>query len=308
MELRHLRYICAVADWHSFNRAAKALHVSQSTISEQILALENEIGVCLFNRSQRRVCLTPAGEVFVAEARKILAEAERSIELTRCAARGEIGSLNIGFVVWGTGRFFPSIIREFRRLHSGVRLSLMEMSPSAQPEALVKGSIDIGFTRPPQPPFDRLLRIETLYEDPLVAVLPADHRLANKPLPLRNLSDEPFIMCDRSMSSVLFDKITALCGEAGFSPKISHVSNVLSSVLTLVEAGEGVTLIPSSLQHYRFNELSYCPLTEPCGAIELVMAWSPEREGGIQKAFLEFIRKKRELIQSSVRFDEFLVT
>ena len=301
MELRHLRYFCAVADWRGFNRAAQALHVSQSAISEQILALEHEMGVPLLNRNQRQVSLTPAGEIFLEEARKVLVAADRAVEATQRSARGETGPLTVGFLVWATGRFFAPIIREFRRLYPDVRLSLMEMAPAQQSEALLSGSIDIGFTRPLQSPYDRLLRSETLYVDPLIAVLPVDHPLANHPLRLQELANEPFVVCDRTLSPTLFDKITALCAQAGFSPKITQTSNVLSSVLILVQAGEGVTLIPSSLQHYRFSDLSYCPLIEPAGTVELVMAWSPEREGGIQKAFLDFMRSKRESIQEFIK-------
>jgi len=301
MELRHLRYFCAVADWRGFNRAAQALHVSQSAISEQILALEHEMGVPLLNRNQRQVSLTPAGEIFLEEGRKVLVAADRAVEATQRSARGETGPLTVGFLVWATGRFFAPIIREFRRLYPDVRLSLMEMAPAQQSEALLSGSIDIGFTRPLQSPYDRLLRSETLYVDPLIAVLPVDHPLANHPLRLQELANEPFVVCDRTLSPTLFDKITALCAQAGFSPKITQTSNVLSSVLILVQAGEGVTLIPSSLQHYRFSDLSYCPLIEPAGTVELVMAWSPEREGGIQKAFLDFMRSKRESIQEFIK-------
>jgi DNA-binding transcriptional LysR family regulator len=300
MELRHLRYLCAVVDWQGFNRAARALHVSQSAISEQILDLEQEIGVPLLNRSQHRASLTPAGEIFLEEARKVLATANRAVDLARRTMRGEIGSLSIGFLVWGTGAFFPGIIRDFRHLYPGVRVQLREMMPSDQSEALVKGTLDIAFTRPLEPPYDRQLRWETLYMDPLIAVLPVDHPLASRPLSLKTLADEPFVLCDRSVSPTLFDKATALCAQAGFSPKITQTSNVLSSVLTLVQAGEGVTLIPSSFQYFRSSDLAFCPLTEVSGSVELIMAWSPEREGVLQKAFLDFIREKKKLIQSSM--------
>lgn len=300
MELRHLRYFCAVAEWRGFNRAARALHVSQSAISEQLLDLEQEIGVSLLNRSRRQISLTPEGGIFLDEARRILAAVNRAIESTQRSARGEIGPLAVSFLVWGTGTFFPAIIREFRSLYPGIRLSLTEMTPAQQSEALVSGSIDIGFTRPLLSPYDRLLRSEILYVDPLIAVLAVDHPLAGRPLRLATLADEPFIVCDRNLSPTLFDKITATCAQAGFSPRITQASHDLASVLTLVQAGEGVTLIPSSLQHYRFNDLSYCRLIEPVGAVELVMAWSPEREGGIQKAFLDFMRSHRTSIQESV--------
>jgi DNA-binding transcriptional LysR family regulator len=301
MELRHLRYLCAVADWQGFNRAARALHVSQSAISEQILDLEQEIGVSLLNRSQHRATLTPAGEIFLEEARKVLTAADRAVDLAQRSMRGEVGSLSIGFLVWGTGAFFPGIIRDFRHLYPRVRVLLREMMPGEQSEALVQGTLDIAFTRPLEPPYDRQLCYETLYLDPLIAVLPVDHPLAtNRPLFLKALADEPFVLCDRGVSPTLFDKATALCAQAGFSPKITQTSNVLSSVLTLVQAGEGVTLIPSSFQYFRSSDLCFCPLTEPAGAVELIMAWSAEREGALQKAFLDFIRAKKELIQNSI--------
>jgi DNA-binding transcriptional LysR family regulator len=306
MELGHLRYFCAVADWEGFNRAARALHTSQSSISAQIRDLEEEIGVTLFNRTQSRVTLTPAGERFLEfqeEARKLIVAADRAMDLARRTARGEIGELSIGFLIWGTGAFFPRMIRDFRELYPGIRLTLLEMMSLAQIEALMKGKIDIGFTRPLEPPYDRHLDSETLYMDPLVAVLPEGHRLAGRPLQLSALAEEHFILCDRPASPVLFDKIHSLCAQAGFAPKIAQTSNLLSSVLTLIQAGEGVTLIPSSLQHARFSDLSFSPLMTPKGAIELVMAWSPDRIGAAQKAFLDFVRSNKKLIRSSLKIE-----
>ena len=303
MELRHLRYFCAVADWHGFNRAARALHTSQSSISAQIRDLEQEIGVTLFNRAQSHVSLTPAGEKFLEEARLLVAGADRAVDLAQRTARGEIGSLSIGFLIWGTGAFFPSVIRAFRELYPGVQLFLTEAMSVMQSEALLKGTIDVAFTRPLQPPYDRQLRSEMLYMDPLVAMLPAGHRLAGRPLQLAALADERFVVCDRNMAPTLFDSIFALCAQAGFVPKIAQTSNLLSSVLTLIQAGEGVTLIPSSLQHCRFSDLAFCPITKPTGTIELVMAWSPERDDAVKTAFLDFIRSKKKLIRSSLKVE-----
>jgi DNA-binding transcriptional LysR family regulator len=303
MELRHLRYFCAVADWNGFNRAARALHTSQSTISAQIRDLEREIGIKLLNRTQSHVTLTEAGKRFLEESRKVVAAADRAVDIAQRTARGEIGSLTIGFLIWGTGAFFPGIIRGFRHLHPGVQLSVMEMLSRAQPEAVLNGSIDIGFMRPLQPPYDSQLRSELLYMDPLVAVLPADHKLAGGPLRLHDLADERFVVCDRNIAPTLFDKITSLCALAGFSPNITQTSNLVSSVLTLVEAGEGVTLLPSGLRHDRFCDLSFCPLIDQVGGIELVMAWSPNREGETHRSFLDFVRSKKHFIRSSFKLE-----
>jgi DNA-binding transcriptional LysR family regulator len=142
-----------------------------------------------------------------------------------------------------------------------------------------------------------------LYADPLVAVLPAGHRLVGRPLQLAALADERFVVCDRSAAPKIFDRIIALCDQAGFVPKIAQTSNLISSVLTLIQAGEGVTLIPSSLQQFRFSDLAFCPLTKPTGAIGLVMAWSPERSDLVKTEFLDFIRSKKNLIQSSLKVE-----
>ncbi|MFZ0632153.1 MAG: LysR family transcriptional regulator [Acidobacteriaceae bacterium] len=300
MELRHLRYFCAVAEWKGFNRAAKALHVSQSAISDQILDLERELGVTLLNRSRQRISLTPVGEIFLEDARKVLAEADGAMDRARRSSRGEIGSLRIAILVWGASSFLPGVIREFRQLHPGIRVSIEEMLPQAQSEALLRGSLDVGFTRPLQAPYITQLRSEILYRDPFLAVLPIDHPLAQSSLKLQELANEPFIVCEREISPTLFDRIISLCEQAGFAPNIIQTSNLFSSVLTLVEAGEGITLIPSSLRHVRFNDLAFCPITEPQATIELMLAWSPQRESAVQTAFLEFVRARKELIRGSL--------
>ena len=115
---------------------------------------------------------------------------------------------------------------------------------------------------------------------------------------------ERFVVCDRSAAPTIFDRIIALCAQAGFVPKIAQTSSLPSSVLTLIHAGEGVTLIPGSLQHVRFSDLAFCPLTKPTGTIELVMAWSPERDDVAKTAFLDFVRSKKKLIRSSLRVEE----
>lgn len=304
MELRHLRYFCAVADWKGFNRAATALRVSQSAISDQVFDLEREIGVTLINRSRQRLSLTPVGEIFLQDARKILADADRAIDRARRSSRGEIGSLRIAFLVWGASSFLPSVIREFRQLHPGVHLSVREMLPSLQSELLTQGFLDVGFTRPLQPPYAGRLRSETLYHDPFLAVLPIDHPLVRFPLDLKDLANESFVLCERDISPTLFDRIISMCERAGFAPRIVQTSNVFSSVLALVEAGEGITLIPSSLRHVRFSDLAFCPLSDPEGTIELVMAWSQERESQLQKDFLEFVRARREVIRGSLQLDQ----
>src|ERR1700731_3719649 len=142
MELRHLRYFCAVADHGSFSEAGRQLRVSQSAISEQIADLEREVGGALLKRASGRTRLTPHGQLFLAEARKTLLAANRAVEITNRSLLGQIGSLSIGFFLWGAGGFFARIIREYRKLHPDIKLSLYEMRTPEQIEALMAGKTD----------------------------------------------------------------------------------------------------------------------------------------------------------------------
>ncbi len=157
--------------------------------------------LAMYKRLMPHYFLTSAGEKFLEEARRLVAGADRAVDVAQRTARGEIGSLTIGFVIWGTGAFFPGVIRAFRELYPGVQLSLMEMMSVMQSEALLKGTIDVAFTRPLEPPYDRQLRSESLYKDPLVAVLPARHRLAGRPLQLAALADERFVIFESKLGA-----------------------------------------------------------------------------------------------------------
>lgn len=285
MELRHLRYFCAAAEQGSFSKAARALYISQSSVSEQIADLEREMGVTLFVRDGRSTILTAAGEVFLAEARSVLVAAQHAIEMAQGAERGEIGTLRIGFFAGGIGTNFTKIVRRFRREHPGVRLSLYEMHPAQQWQALVEGRIDLGFTRRLEPHYLEELAFETIRQDQVVAVLPKDHPLAPGPVNVRDLAGESFVLSSRETSPAVFDKVIELCSEAGFSPKIASISTVWSSVVLMVQAGEGISLLPLNHQQSRTSDLLFCPLTAKNAYVDLIIAWSPRRDSAIMQSF-----------------------
>jgi DNA-binding transcriptional LysR family regulator len=294
MELRHLRYFRAVAENHGFSRGARMLHISQSAISEQIADLEREVGVELLTRDRHTIRLTRHGEIFLEEARKVLSAADRAVEMAQRSSRGEIGTLALGFFTGGTGTLVPDIVRNFRRRHPGVRVSMVEMVPSLQTEALLNGTLDVGFTRPLDPPFDRELRSELLYPDPLVAVLPRRHPKAGGPVNLSTLAQEQFVMITRETSPALFDRIIACCLSAGFSPNIVATAGVWSSAVLLVQAGAGIAILPSNLQQGGLRDLAFCPLTNRGASIDLVLAWSPNRDTAIRNEFLDLARAHRD--------------
>jgi DNA-binding transcriptional LysR family regulator len=291
MELRHLRYFQAVADFGSLTAAARRLHVSQSAISEQIADLEDELGCELLDRSGRKVRLTAQGQVFLAEARRTLEAAQRAVDVTRRSMRGEVGTLTIGFFLWGSGGFFPRIIREFRKLRPGVRLSLVEMHASEQIPALEEGRIDLGLTRPLQPPLDKVLRSELLYKDPIVVAMRPEHPLARRTVKVEALANERLVLAERKSNPMLHDNIVALCAAKGFSPQIEATSSTWSGVLTLVEAGEGIALVPAGVKNLRVKGLTFRPLGPGALSLGIAAVWNPKNEG---PALFEFLRLLRE--------------
>lgn len=295
MELRHLRYFSAVAESGGFGRAAGRLHVAQSAISEQIGDLEAELGVLLFDRKNRRIRLTRHGERFLQDARAVLAAADKAVENVRKSVRGEIGTLTIGFFVGGTGTFFPAIIKEFRLRFQEVQVSLVEMAPGMQHDALQAGTIDVGFTRPVQPAQSSLLRSENFQTERFFVVLLRSHPLAKRRrIFMRELANERFILNDRKYSPPAFDKVIALCAEAGFSPRIGATATVSPGVVALVEAGEGVALLPQGARALMRGDLVFVPVADKSAFIELVIAWSPQHESPVLHSFLDLIRKRRK--------------
>jgi DNA-binding transcriptional LysR family regulator len=276
--------------------AARQLYVSQSAISEQIRDLEHELGCALLDRSGRQLQLTPQGQVFLEEARRTLEAAQRAMDVTRKAAHGEVGTLTIGFFLWGTAGFFPRIIREFRKLRPGVRLSLVDMHATQQIAALEAGNIDVALTRPLQPPLDKIFRSELLFRDPAVVAMRPDHPLADRTVEVRDLAEERLVLAERRSNTEFFDSIVAVCAAEGFSPQIVNTSGTWSGVLTLVEAGEGIALVPSGVRTLRIRGLVFRPFA---GALSAGMSavWDPRREGPALMEFLRLVREHRDRLE-----------
>ncbi len=297
MELRHLRYFCAVADHQSFTLAARHLHVSQSGVSGQVRDLEKEIGIALLQRNSRDVSLTPEGAIFLREAREILKHSERAVDLAVRASRGQFGKLTIGLCGPATAPFLPRLIRGFRKRQPGVNLSLKDIDAMQQPEALIQGKIDIGFTRSIPPQFRPLLRSEVLFSEPLVAALPRGHVLSNEQsIQVAQLAADRLVLYSREGAPDLFDAIVTLCKKAKFSPKVADSPNLWQSVLTMVEAGEGVALVPSCVQHLRSNGVTFHALRDRGCMLDVVLAWRNNEADAIRDSFLNLLRSSREEI------------
>lgn len=291
MELRHLRYFVTLAEELHFGRAARRLHVSQPPLSIQIKALEDELGVLLFERSQRRVELTSAGEVFLKDAREILSRTASAADSARRAARGETGDLTVGFVTTADYNVLPRALREFRQSNPLVRLTLREATSDVQLRDLTDGRMDVGFLLPPVD--DDRLGTLPLVREPLVAALPEQHPLARGkgPLALHKLAESPFILIPRHMAPGLYDDIVSFCRSAGFSPRVEQEAVQMQTIVSLVSVGLGVALIPASLRHLARTGVVYRSLKEASPLIETVLAWRRNDNRPTLDRFLEAVRR-----------------
>ncbi|EPH0775542.1 LysR substrate-binding domain-containing protein [Pseudomonas aeruginosa] len=265
MELRHLRYFIAVAEELHFGRAAERLGISQPPLSQQIQALEEEIGARLFERTNRRVELTDAGRLFLDESRQVLAQVDKAVLLARRAHLGELGELKIGFT--SSAPFtstIPSSIHAFRKAYPDVHLDLQEMSSRQVLKALLEESLQVGVIRPLALP-DAVHWVE-LFREPLVAVLRADHPLAagsEDGLAIAALAEEPFVFFPRSYGTGLYDQVIALTRQAGFSPRIAQEASEAMTIIGLVSAGLGVSILPASFRRTRVDGVVYLTLSDP---------------------------------------------
>lgn len=301
MELRHLRYFCAVAEEQSFTSAARRLHVSQSGVSGQVRDLEGELGITLLRRNQREVMLTAEGAVFLREAQDILAHAERAVEMVTRASQGQYGKLTIGLCGPATSPFLPRLIREFRRRQPGVMLSLKDLEPAEQVSALADRDIDIGFTRSVPAEFRKILRSEIYFSEPIIAVLPRGHALErSEAIQLAQLSAERIILHARAGAPELFDAIIAMCRRAKFSPKIVDTPRLWQSVLTMVEAAEGIALVPACVQQLCSNGVSFKTLRDKKSQVDVVLAWRQSDPDAIRDSFVSLLRKSRPDIERAI--------
>lgn len=261
MDLRHLRYFLCVAEEMHFGRAAQRLGISQPPLSQQIRALEEELGARLFERTSRRVTLTDVGRLFAPEARAALDRAEQAMQVARQAQSGEIGRLAIGFTA--SGPFVPCVARalyDFRQAHPGVELTLREWSRDDQIEGVERRQIDIGIVRgfdpPPLPPG---LVAQTLTEEDMLLAIREDHPLAAQASAptIADLEGQPMVFYNATSGAGFNENFFALCEQAGFRPNIVQEAGSLATLLGLVAAGFGSTILAHSLTRLHVDTLVY---------------------------------------------------
>src|SRR4051812_36524933 len=272
MELRHLRYFVVVAEELHFRRAAERLHMSQPPLSQQIRALEEEIGVQLLIRNQRRVELTAAGAAFLVRARELLDSVEDAALEARRVQRGEGGRLAIGFVGSAVYSFLPELLRAFPERYPDIGLRPHELGPTEQLRPLENGRLAVGFMRIPVARPE--LGVETLLEEEVVAALPELHPLAAKPrLRLTDLGGQPLVLLTRSGAPGLRAALAEAIGRLGGEDVITQEVAEMQTVIGLVAAGAGISLVPESVRALMRQGVTYRPLDGETPVVRLEMVW-----------------------------------
>ena len=282
MDLRQLRYFVTVAEELHFGRAAERLAMTQPPLSQQIRALEEELGVTLFHRTQRSVALTPVGARWLVEVRRVLAEAAALPALAQRLARGEVGSLSLAFVSTADYGILPAVLRHFRDARPDVQLQLREATSDVQIEALLADEVDAGVViahHAGSVPGE--LDYRPLVRERLVLAVPASRAAQwgvapGQPIALADAAAEPLIIFPRRSAPALYDIITgyhAAHGGGDTATRIGQEAIQMQTIVSLVSAEMGVALVPASLCNLQRTGVVYLELAAPSPIIETGLVW-----------------------------------
>ncbi len=306
MELRHLRYFVVVADEGNFTRAAQKLNMQQPPLSQQIKALEDELGFVLFHRHPKGADLTIGGATFLKEAKSILENVAHAAVKASHAARGIEGSISVGFTSSAAAHpLVPQILRSHRARKPGVEVEYREGNAAEISQAIRSGKLDIGFLRMPVGN-NAELSFHRLAEEELLLVLPEGHhhlksKTANKMqvISLKSLRDEPFILVRKPGAPGMYSNLVAACERAGFTPNIvAEVDRMLSNIC-LVAAGVGISVVPASMKGLHAGMVTYCRIRESGADLDAPLTMVSRKSEGAP-AVQHFVAEARRLVSDSI--------
>ncbi|SEB07959.1 LysR substrate-binding domain-containing protein [Variovorax sp. YR216] len=287
MDIKQLRYFVTVAEELSFSKAATKLHMSQPPLSQQIKALEEEMGVSLFFRNRREVRLTDAGKVFLRESRSLLDQFRIAVNAAIQAKEANVGTVRIGVVTSALFRVMPTFLTLIRNEFPSIDVRVSDLQSDEQVLAVGQGSLDIGIVHV-RPERVNLARRQILSE-PLSAVLPEGHPLARTPLlRMGDLADEPMVALSRPHAPTVFDAIIAACTRAGFSPNIKHSARSPFTIFQMVKMGFGIALVPHS---YRLGGYPGVVLRDLDGvddaSVRIELIWNERQASELTRKVIE---------------------
>ncbi|MBV8046587.1 MAG: LysR family transcriptional regulator [Paludibacterium sp.] len=293
MELRQLHYFITVAKELHFGHAAERLGMTQPPLSQQIRALEEELGIRLFHRTNRRVELTEAGQALQQDVERLLTELDLAVSHARHIHQGQSGILRLGITVSAPFvEVFARSVLTFRQSHPHVQLSLHEHASQAQVEALLERRLDIGMLRPLNLPQD-LEAIELLRE-PLVMAMPITHPMAQTPpdqaVPLARFAHEGFVAFPRGVGFALERQINELCRQAGFVRRIVQEARETTTQIALVAAGLGVAIIPALQQRIQVRTVTYRTIADEAAQSSIWMVYRRFQQNSLVRDFINLVR------------------
>jgi DNA-binding transcriptional LysR family regulator len=293
MELRHLRYFVAVAETENVSRAALKLHVSQPGLSRQVRDLEDEIGFSLFERSAKSLRLTEAGKVFLVEARAVLQRAEDAVKKARAAAGGTSGEIHVGYAPSLTVQILPPMLRAFQGGFPHVRVTLHDLSSEEMLAQLGNGKLQVALTvRPPAKILRGLAFVELARYAMVVAVAPGHPLATLKAITLQQAASEPLIGLSRKDYPEYHVETKKLFAAVGLKPNFVEEHEGGSGIIAAVEAGRGISLVPSSLACIVGTRVKLLPLKPALPPIVVGAGWRKESETDLVKNFIAMHRTK----------------
>jgi DNA-binding transcriptional LysR family regulator len=291
VELRQIRSFLSIAETLHFGRTAELIHISQPALSLQIRALEEEVGVRLFERNRRKTTLTAAGLAFRDDAAAALSQLEQGVRRARLAARGKLGLLRIGFVSTAGSEMVSNIVRQFRELNPEVEFSLRNILTAEQVQMLDTGGLDIGFLRVPIGEHSAL-DVVTVHREPFVLVVPLSHKLAKrKRVHLREVAGENFVMYERTWAPGFHDLMFGILRDAGIVPNVTQTAGEVPTLISLVDSGMGITILPASAVKHSVASVVACGILDRIPMVEIAIAVSNRFRTAVVDNFRSFALK-----------------
>lgn len=296
VDLHYMRHFVTVAEELHFGRAAARLGMAQPPLSQSIRRLEGAIGFPLFERTRRKVELTHAGRVFLEEARCTLRQADEAVRLARRAASDELAELTLTFVSAALYRVLPEVLRQHRERFPTVAIRLDERATEAQIAGLQDGSVDLGFVTPPVMAGD--LEIEVVSRDRFIVAVPTPGPFDGcEDVELGELGDQDFVFFPYAQGPALHGRVMAACRKAGFLPRITQEARQMHTILSLVAARMGVSLVPEGARTMQVEGVRFLTLTGAPGDLtwDLAMAWKPRGARRALVSLIHTVRSRRAL-------------
>lgn len=275
--IRQLWMFLAVAEECHFGRAAKRLNMSQPPLTQQIKALEQSFGLVLFDRSRQGTQLSAAGAAILPVVRKFAGQVEQLEQSVREVAAGQSGVLHVGAITSAMLETVPPLLEELRACHPKLTVFVREIDSAEAIPCLENGELDLAFVRL-DGEIGAGIATLPLTEDRLAVALPNTHPLAKQPrIRLQSLSGEPLVMSSRQVSPVYFDMLTNVCRSHGFAPRILHEVRSIASQIAYVSCGQGLALVPASMQRLAPENVVIRPLKERIMVVTAALAWNAKR-------------------------------